>query len=138
MFIKMLLILLVMVVVSISLNDEILQEIDRIQHELGFSGRSEVIRAGARSLILESRENQQLTGSINAVLLIVHAHDADSIVSDIKHLFEDIMKTQIHSHLRENTCLDIFVLDGDATYIKSMVRKFQTNRKIDYVKLIVA
>ena len=127
-----------MVVVSISLNDKILKEIDRIRTDLGFSGRSEVIRAGARLLISESREKEKLAGKINSTLLLIHSQDAEDVVTEIKHRFEDITKTQIHSHLREDKCLEIFVLDGDADRIKEMVRLFQTSRKMDYVKLIVA
>lgn len=127
-----------MVIVSISLNDTILKEIDRIQNALGYSGRSEVIRAGARLLISESKEKERLTGNINSILLLIHSQEAESVVSEIKHKFEDVTNTQIHSHLREDKCLEIFVLDGDADRIKEMIRLFQTSRKMEYVKLIVA
>ena len=127
-----------MVIVSISLNDTILKEIDRIQNTVGYSGRSEVIRAGARLLISESKEKEGLTGKINSILLLIHSQEIEDVVTGIKHRFEDITKTQIHSHLRENKCLEVFVLEGDADRIKEMVRLFQTSRKMEYVKLIVA
>jgi len=79
-----------------------------------------------------------LIGRINSTLLLIHNKDIENVVTEIKHRFEDITKTQIHSHLRENKCLEVFVLDGDADRIKEMVRLFQTSRKMDYVKLIVA
>ena len=126
-----------MVVVSISLNDTILKEIDRIQNLVGYSGRSEVIRAGARLLISESKEKDRLTGNINSVLLLIHSQEIEDVVTEIKHKFEDITKTQIHSHLRENKCLEVFVIEGDADRIKEMVRLFQTSRKMEFVKLIV-
>jgi CopG family nickel-responsive transcriptional regulator len=127
-----------MVIVSISLNDVILEEIDRIQHEYGYSGRSEVIRSGARLLIAENKEKEKLSGKINSVLLLIHGQDVENSVSDIKHKFEDITKTQIHSHLRENKCLELFILEGDANRIKAMVRHFQVGGKMSYIKLINA
>jgi len=127
-----------MVIVSISLNDKILKEIDRIQNTVGYSGRSEVIRAGARLLISENKEKDRLTGNINSILILIHSQEIEDVVTEIKHRFEDITKTQIHSHLRENKCLEVFVLEGDADIIKEMVRLFQTSRKMEYVKLIVA
>ena len=127
-----------MVIISISLNDTILKEIDRIQNTVGYSGRSEVIRAGARLLISESKEKDKLIGNINSILLLIHSQELEDVVTEIKHKFEDITKTQIHSHLRENKCLEVFVLEGDAVRIKEMVRLFQTSRKMEYVKLIVA
>ncbi|MCD6036624.1 MAG: putative nickel-responsive regulator 1, partial [Nitrososphaeraceae archaeon] len=47
-----------MAIVSISLNQEILSEIDKLQNVLGFSGRSEIVRAGIRNLLAEERERQ--------------------------------------------------------------------------------
>ena len=127
-----------MPIISISLSDKLLEETDRIQKELGFSGRSEVIRAGARMLIADSREKEKLVGRINSILLLIHNQKMEDIVTEIKHRFEDITKTQIHSHLRENKCLEVFVLDGDAKRIKEITRLFQTSGKMEYVKLIVA
>ncbi|MBV1768341.1 MAG: ribbon-helix-helix domain-containing protein, partial [Methanobacterium sp.] len=34
-----------MAIISISLNDKLLEEIDALKDEMGFSGRSDVIRA---------------------------------------------------------------------------------------------
>jgi len=127
-----------MVIVSISLNKKILEEIDRIQGEYGYSGRSEVLRAGARLLLAENKKNEELLGEINSILILIHDQEAEQVVSEIKHQFEDITKTQIHSHLRENRCLEIFVLVGDAKKIKAIVRRFQVSGKMNYIKLITA
>lgn len=115
-----------------------LEKLDKIQKELGFSGRSEVIRAGARMLIADKREKEKLTGEINSILLLIHTQDVESVVTGIKHEFEDITNTQVHSHLKKGKCLEIFVLDGNAERIKEFVELFQTSGKMDYVKLIVA
>lgn len=127
-----------MPIISISLNEKMLEEIDKIQKELGFSGRSEVIRAGARMLISDKREKEKLTGRINSILLLIHSQDVEKVVTETKHEFEDITNTQVHSHLKGNKCLEIFVLDGDAERIKEFVELFQVSGKMDYVKLIVA
>jgi CopG family nickel-responsive transcriptional regulator len=127
-----------MPIVSISLNEKMLEEIDRLQKELGFSGRSEVIRAGARMLLADKKEKEKLVGTINSILLLIHDQDAEHIVTKIKHDFEDITNTQIHSHLREGKCMEIFILVGDADRIKEFVKLFQVSGKMDYVKLIIA
>jgi CopG family nickel-responsive transcriptional regulator len=127
-----------MTIVSISLNDKILDDIDQIQNEFGFTGRSEVIRAGARLLIAEKKDIDQLEGNINSVLLLIHNQESEHVVSEIKHKFEDITKTQIHSHLHKNKCLELFILEGNVKSIKSMVRYFQVSGKMHYIKLIIA
>jgi len=124
-------------IISISLNEEILKEIDKIQKELGFSGRSEVIRAGVRMLIADSKEKERLYGRMNSILLLIHNQKAEDTVTEIKHKFEDITKTQIHSHLKEDKCLEIFILDGEADKTKELVKLFQTSGKMEYIKLII-
>jgi len=127
-----------MAIISISLNDKLLTEIDQLQKELGFSGRSEVIRAGARMLLADNREKEKLEGRLNSVLLLIHSQKVEDTVTAIKHEFEDIISTQIHNHLREDKCIEVFILEGDAARINDLVRLFLTTRKMDYVKLIVA
>ena len=59
-----------MPIVSISLNDEILSELDKLQSSMGFSGRSEAIRAGIRTFVSEEKQNSDLSGNIHAILLV--------------------------------------------------------------------
>jgi len=64
-----------MPIVSISLNDEILKQIDALQKNLGFSGRSDAIRAGIRSFVSEEKQKEDLSRNVNAILLVVHNDD---------------------------------------------------------------
>lgn len=126
-----------MTIISVSLNENILSDIEKIQNDYGYSGRSEVIRAGVRLLISESKDTEKLFGEINSILLVIHDHYSESAVSEIKHDFKDITKTQIHSHFEKEKCLEIFVLQGKAERIKEMYRLFNTNKKMDIIKLII-
>jgi len=126
-----------MTIISVSLNENILRNIEKIQSDYGYSGRSEVIRAGVRLLISENKDTEKLSGEINSILIVIHHHDSENAVSEIKHDFKDITKTQIHSHFEKEKCLEIFVLQGNAKRIKEMHRLFNTNKKMDIVKLIV-
>ena len=127
-----------MAIISVSLNDGLLEEVDRLQKEFGFSGRSEVMRAGARMLVADSKEKERLEGTLNSVLLLIHAQKVEDTITAIKHEFVDIIRTQIHNHLREDKCLEVFVLEGDAARITDLLRSFQATGKMDYVKLVVA
>ena len=94
-----------MVIVSVSLSKKLLEDIDSIQNEMGFSGRSDVIRASARMLIADNREKSAMTGDTNSVLTLIHSQEVEDKVTEIKHDYEDIINTQIHSHLKEQKCL---------------------------------
>jgi CopG family nickel-responsive transcriptional regulator len=127
-----------MAIVSVSLNERILREIDAIQDEMGFSGRSETIRAAIRMLMADKREKDNLIGVLDATLLVIHDEKSSDAVSKIRHDFSDLVKTQVHNHLENHKCLEIFVVKGEAKRIKMMNNSFQINKNMDYVKLVVA
>ena len=125
-----------MPIVSISLNDEILSELDKLQTTMGFSGRSEAIRAGIRSFVSEEKQKSDLTGKIHAILLVVHNDEFDHIVSGITHNFEDLITTHLHTKIEKEKCMELFVIDGDAEKVSIMTKDFQTNKNMDTVKLV--
>lgn len=125
-----------MPIVSISLNDEIVAELDKMQKALGFSGRSEIVRAGIRTLLAEEKDRQNLSGSLYAILLAVHDEKSDDQVVQMEHDYDKLIGTHIHNKIDGDRCLEIFFLRGDASEIKGMTKKFQTNKKMDHVKLI--
>ncbi|MGI9567892.1 MAG: CopG family ribbon-helix-helix protein [Nitrosopumilus sp.] len=125
-----------MPIVSISLNDEILSELDKLQTSLGFSGRSEAIRAGIRSFVSEEKQKSDLSGNIHAILLVVHNDEFDHVVSGITHNFEDLITTHLHSKIEKEKCMELFVIDGEAEKISTMTKDFHTNKNMDTVKLV--
>ncbi|MDF0680006.1 MAG: CopG family ribbon-helix-helix protein [Candidatus Nitrosocosmicus sp.] len=126
-----------MPIISISLNENIIQELDKLQKFLGFSGRSEIVRASVRSLLLEEKRIDELSGVLHSVLLVIHDEKSDQEISEIRHGFDKIINTHIHNKIDKDRCLEIFVLYGDAREIKNITKKFQGNRKMDQVRLVV-
>jgi CopG family nickel-responsive transcriptional regulator len=125
-----------MPIISISLNQEILSELDKLQKTMGFSGRSEAIRAGIRTFVSEEKQKLEFTGNIHAILLVVHNDEFDHIVSGIKHNFEDLITTHLHSKIEGEKCMELFVIDGDAEKVSTITRDFQINKNMDTVKLV--
>ena len=125
-----------MTIVSVSLNDDILSEIDKLQKALGFSGRSEIVRAGIRNLLADEKDRQNLSGHLFAVLLAIHDEKSDDQVTEMGHGYDKLITTHIHNKIDGDRCLEIFLLRGDAEDIKDMTKKFQSNKKMDHVKLI--
>ena len=125
-----------MPIVSISLNDEILTELDKLQSSMGFSGRSEAIRAGIRMFVSEEKQKADLSGNIHAILLVVHNDEFDHIVSGITHNFEDLITTHLHSKIEKKKCMELFVINGDAEKVSTITKDFQRNKNMDTVKLV--
>ena len=125
-----------MPIVSISLTEEILKEIDSLQKNLGFSGRSDAIRAGIRSFVSEEKQKENLSGNVNAILLVVHNDEYDNQVNGIKHSYEDLITTHLHSKIEGDKCMELFMLKGEADSVSSITRDFQINKRMDTVKLV--
>lgn len=125
-----------MTIVSVSLNDEILSEMSKLQKSLGFTGRSEIIRASVRSLLSEERNKEDLIGDVHAILLVTHDEKSDDQINEMGHAYDKLVNTHLHNKIDKDRCLEIFVLKGDANQIRDMTRRFQSNKKINNVKLI--
>ena len=125
-----------MPIVSISLNDEILKQIDTLQKNLGFSGRSDAIRAGIRSFVSEEKQKEDLSGNVNAILLVVHNDEYDNQVTDVKHSFEDLITMHLHSKIEGDKCMELFILKGESELVSDITKNFQINKKMDTVKLV--
>ena len=125
-----------MPIVSISLNDEILKQIDTLQKNLGFSGRSDAIRAGIRSFVSEEKQKEDLSGNVNAILLVIHNDEYDNQVTEVKHSFEDLITMHLHSKIEGDKCMELFMLKGEAGSVSSITKDFQINKRMDTVKLV--
>ena len=125
-----------MPIVSISLNDEILKQIDNLQSTLGFSGRSDAIRAGIRSFVSEEKQKADLSGNVNAILLVVHNDEYDNEVTGIKHSYEDLITMHLHNKINEEKCMELFILKGDSDTVTAITKRYQINKKMDTIKLV--
>jgi CopG family nickel-responsive transcriptional regulator len=125
-----------MTIVSLSIPETMINEMDQIQKSGGFAGRSELVRAAVRLLIEDSKEKDNLSGHLNAIILVTHDESDEAPVTRLKHEFEEIVRTHIHNKISKNNCVELFLLEGDGKKIASMVREFQKEDKLKSVKLV--
>jgi CopG family transcriptional regulator, nickel-responsive regulator len=126
-----------MAIVSLSFPDQMLKEMDQIQKQDGFTGRSELVRAAIRLLIEDSRKKDSISGDTSAVMVVTHDESNEAPITRIKHAFEEIVKTHIHNKITHNNCVEVFLLEGDGKRVGSMTREFQKEDKLKSVKLVL-
>lgn len=125
-----------MPVVSLSFPDSMIKDMDEMQRSLGFTGRSELVRASIRLLLQDVKENNSQSGRVNAVAVVTHTEENEETVTRIKHQFDEIVRTHLHSKIAKNNCVELFLLEGDADRVTSMTREFQKQDEIRSVKLV--
>ena len=115
-----------MPVVSISLNETLLEKIENIQEELGFSGRSEVIRTAVRNFIKDKEKLEKLEGTQTAVLTVKHDNEAGLDIHD----FQGLIRSQLHDHDEQGNCMQVFIVSGEAEKILDMKEHLESKKKV--------
>jgi CopG family nickel-responsive transcriptional regulator len=113
-----------------------LKEMDEVQKNSGFTGRSELVRAAIRMLLEDSREKATAAGEINGLLIVTHDEEEEAPVTKLKHQYEDIITTHVHNKTKTSMCIEVFVVQGDAKKINAMSKSFQAEDKMKSSKLI--
>ena len=126
-----------MTIVSLSLPDQMIKEIDQIQESGGFAGRSELFRAAIRLMLEDSKEKNTLNGRVNAIIVVTHDESNEEPITRLKHEFEQIVRTHIHNKISHSNCIEVFLLEGDGKKVSSMTKAFQKEDKLKTVKLMI-
>ncbi len=125
-----------MTIMSISLSEEYTDMLDYIQTAYGLKGRSEAVRASISAAMNEIKEYDSLEGPVEGVLIIVRGNHADPWMIQIQAKYQGIIKTQMHSHLRDKKCLEVMVISCDAKELENMMTDIRAQDKADYVKFV--
>jgi CopG family nickel-responsive transcriptional regulator len=125
-----------MTVVSLSFPENMLKEMNDVQKNSGFTGRSELVRAAIRMLLDDSRAKAAAVGDMNGLLIVTHDEEEEAPVTKLKHQYEDIITTHVHNKTKTSMCIELFVLQGDSKKISAMSRSFQAEDKMKSTKLI--
>ncbi|MBE6528229.1 MAG: CopG family transcriptional regulator [Thermoplasmata archaeon] len=119
-----------------SLNDEYLRALDDIQGAYDLVGRSEAVRMAISAALDEMREMDTIEGPVEGVLIIVRGDHADPWMIQVQAKYQDAIKTQLHSHLRDQTCLEVMVISCDAKQLRAMMTEIKAQGKAKYVKFV--
>ena len=106
-------------IISLSLPETILAEIDTAVVDIGYTSRSEMVRDAMRSFLRERTEASKLTGHINGILMLVYHHDCAAQVSEIRHRHMGVFKSFMHADFDEGEdCCEVLMFCGDAGKVK--------------------
>jgi CopG family nickel-responsive transcriptional regulator len=127
-----------MTVVSVSMPEELLERIDTFADEHGYTGRSEVVREGARNLLGEFEDRRLEDRDLMAVVTVVFDYETTNVEERMMHLrheHESLVAANFHSHVGSHYCMELFVLEGRLEDISSFVGKVRATRdtlSVDY------
>ncbi|MFP4590740.1 MAG: CopG family ribbon-helix-helix protein [Halobacteriales archaeon] len=132
-----------MTVVSVSMPESLVERLDEFVEAHGYTGRSEVIREAARGL-LEEFEDVELSDrqlmSVVTVLFNYETPEIEQAMTHLRHDFEAHVVANVHSHVGDGYCLELFVLEGELEVLSTFignVRATSGTLSVDYSLLPV-
>jgi len=90
----------------------------------GIKNRSKLIQEALRLFIVENRwvTSAEVVGSIS----ILYDHsiaNIDEMLTDIQHIFRDVVISSMHVHLDENRCMLVIAVKGSSQRVKEFLDK---------------
>jgi CopG family nickel-responsive transcriptional regulator len=107
---------------TITLDDELVQEFETYLEHRGYRNRSEAIRDLIRARLDSERLAQQPQGDCVANLSYVYNHQERELASRLTrshHAHHDLAVSTLHVHLDHDNCMETVVLRGPAEQVRT-------------------
>jgi CopG family nickel-responsive transcriptional regulator len=118
--------------------EALLERIDEFADEHGYSGRSEVVREGTRTL-LEEFQGRNIDGQTHVCTVTVVFEYCQPAVQQrltgVRHEYDAIVSATTHAHVQDQYCMELFVLKGSTEALSGFVntvRAVPDVRAVDY------
>jgi CopG family nickel-responsive transcriptional regulator len=126
--------------VTITLDEEFVEELDRVIETRGYQNRSEAIRDLARSGIRQVAEEAGDAGNCVAALVYVYDHESRELSKRLTHLFHDhhdLSLSAMHVHLDHGSCMEVAVLKGEANEVRHLADHVIAERGVQHGRLVM-
>ncbi len=126
--------------VTVTLDDDLLLEIDGLINERGYQNRSEAIRDLARAGLARMAQEAGSRETCVGVLSYVYDHAARNLASRLTNTFHhhhDLTIASMHVHLDPENCLEVGILKGPMAEIQHFADHVISERSVRHGSLHV-
>jgi CopG family nickel-responsive transcriptional regulator len=125
-------------IISLSIPDSLLEQIDETIKEKGFVSRSEIARQALRMYLTEDLKIEDIEGEAIATVTLIYREDADRRrILEAQHVHSGLVSTFLHTHIHKGFCLEVIILKGQAALIRKFVDALRRNEQIIQIKIAV-
>lgn len=125
--------------VTITLDDDLLKDIDALVSAHGYQNRSEVIRDLARAGLAQKREDTGPDAPCIGALVYVYDHAARNLshrLVENAHAHHDVAVATLHVHLDEASCLEVTALRGSRDDVRHFADDVIAERGVRYGRVV--
>jgi len=127
--------------VTITLDEELAGEIDRLVKARGYQGRSEAIRDLAREGLRQiAAEDPGRAGDCVGALVYVYDHESRALAERLTHTFHehhDLSVSALHVHLDHDMCLEVNVLRGPIADVRHLGSHVMAERGVQFGRMVL-
>lgn len=124
-----------MAVVSASLPDALVAEMDVAIAAGSYKGRSEFLRAAIRDHLHETQPPQGT--HVHGSVTVVYPHGKEARISEVRHAFHDVVLSLMHTHCEEETCMDVLIVGGAPKRLADLQATLERMRDVKRSRLVV-
>jgi CopG family nickel-responsive transcriptional regulator len=124
--------------IGVSLEGPLLEAFDRLVREEGYPSRSEAVRGLIRKALLVRR--REAGGKGIGTLTYVYRHDVGAVTHRLLHRQHDYLgsiRATAHTHLNEETCLEVLIVEGDARRVTELSDRLKTVKGVMFADLVL-
>ncbi len=124
---------------SVSLEKELLSELDQYVKDNNFANRSQGLRHLIEKHIVEKK--WQCNNIVAGAIVMIYDHNKKDIVTksnEIQHDNYGLILSSQHFHLSHDTCLEIIAVKGKAKELTDLSDKLISIKGIKHGKLIMS
>lgn len=126
--------------ITITLDDDLSEEVDRLVVKKGYQNRSEAIRDFVRLGIQQAQQDASNVGRCVAALVYVYDHAARDLSKRLVENFHghhDLSLATLHVHLNDESCMEVTALMGQSSEIKHLADHVIAERGVRYGRVVM-
>lgn len=124
---------------GVSLEENLLAELDQIVEKQKFPNRSQAIRylVSKEKVSEKWKGDEQVAGAI-VIVYDHHKKDLQTKSTDIQHEFHDLILSVQHVHLDHNNCLETIAVKGKSSQLKFLSNQLIALKGIKHGRLVMS
>ena len=124
---------------SVSLEEELLKELDLYADDNNFANRSQAVRHLIEKNIVEKK--WQCNNLVAGAIVLIYDHhkkDISAKSNNIQHNYFEVILSSQHYHLNHDICLEIIAVKGFANKLTELSDKLISIKGIRHGKLVMS
>ena len=126
--------------ITITLDDDLMEELDAAIAEQGYQNRSEAIRDFTRAGMQQAAFEKGRSGECVAALVYVYDHAARDLsrrLVENYHGHHDLSLATLHVHLDHDSCMEVTALRGSGAEVQHFADHIIAERGVEYGRVVM-